>query len=50
MNMRTVEEQYEDTPHDMIPYMDAVGNRYDFAFGMDWDGVINDARTQKYRK
>ena len=49
-NMETVEKQYEDTPHDMIPYLDECGNRYDFAFGMNWAGVINDARTQKYRK
>ena len=49
-NMETVERQYEDTPHDMIPYLDECGNRYDFAFGMNWAGVINDARTQKYRK
>ena len=50
INMKTVEEQYEDTPHDMIPYLDACGNKYDFAFGMNWNGVINDVRTQKYRK
>ena len=50
IDMKTVEEQYEDTPHDMIPYLDTEGNRYDFAFGMNWNGVINDARTQKYRK
>ena len=50
INMKTVEEQYEDTPHDMIPYLDACGNKYDFAFGMNWSGVINDARAQKYRK
>lgn len=50
INMKTVEEQYEDTPHDMIPYLDACGNKYDFAFGMNWNGVINDARAQTYRK
>ena len=49
-DMKTVELQYEDTPHDMIPYLDACGNKYDFAFGMNWNGVINDARTEKYRK
>ena len=37
-------------PHDMIPYLDACGNRYDFAFGMNWSGVINDARVKKYKK
>jgi hypothetical protein len=30
--MRTVEEQFEDTPHDMRCYTDADGNTYDFAF------------------
>jgi beta-glucosidase len=34
----------------MIPYLDACGNRYDFAFGMNWAGVINDARVKKYKK
>ena len=48
-NMRTVEEQYEDTPRDMECYKDADGNVYDFAFGMNWSGVINDERVQKYR-
>lgn len=50
IDMRTVEEQFEDTPHDMTPYLDACGNRYDFAFGMNWNGPIEDARTAKYRK
>lgn len=49
-NMRTVEEQYEDTPHDMEPYVDADGHVYDFAFGLDWRGVIDDTRTAKYGK
>ena len=50
IDMNTVEEQFEDTPHDMIPYLDACGNRYDFAFGMNWAGVIDDARVKKYKK
>ena len=49
-DMRTVEEQCEDVPHDMRCYQDADGHRYDFAFGLDWNGVIDDARTRKYRK
>ena len=28
---------------------DADGNIYDFAFGMNWSGVINDERVKKYR-
>mgnify|MGYP003539710748 CR=1 FL=1 len=47
--MRTVEEQYEDTPRDMECYKDADGDVYDFAFGMNWSGIINDERVQKYR-
>ena len=49
-DMRTVEEQCEDTPHDMRCHVDADGNRYDFAFGLNWKGVIDDARTRKYSK
>ena len=49
-NMRTVEEQYEDVPHDMECYVDSEGNTYDFAFGLNWKGVIEDARTAKYKK
>ena len=49
-DMQTVEEQYEDTPHDMRPYVDSVGNVYDFAFGLNWSGVIEDLRTETYGK
>jgi beta-glucosidase len=48
LDMRTVEEQKEDVPHDMICYKDADGHVYDFAYGLNWKGVINDARVQKY--
>ncbi|MDF2595110.1 MAG: glycoside hydrolase family 3 protein, partial [Clostridia bacterium] len=47
-NMETVEKQLEDTPRDMACYEDSDGNVYDFAFGLNWSGVINDARTAKY--
>ena len=47
-NMETVEAQYEDVPHDMRCYVDACGNRYDFAFGLNWSGAIRDERTAKY--
>lgn len=33
----------------MIPYVDSEGHAYDFAFGMNWKGVINDERVQKYK-
>jgi len=49
-NMKTVEEQYEDLTHDMNCYVDSEGNTYDFAFGLNWAGIINDARTEKYKK
>ena len=48
-NMETVENQKEDVPFDMDCHIDSEGNVYDFAFGLNWNGVINDARTQKYR-
>ena len=47
-SMEAVEEQADDVPRDMHRYKDSAGNRYDFAFGMNWDGVINDERTAKY--
>jgi beta-glucosidase len=48
-NMETVEAQCEDVPRDMKAYVDADGNRYDFAFGLNWKGVIDDDRVRKYR-
>jgi beta-glucosidase len=48
LNMSVVEKQYEDKPHDMTPYKDAQGNSYNFSFGLNWKGVIQDARTKKY--
>ena len=47
-NMQTVEAQYEDVPHDMQAYTDSEGNTYDFGFGMNWKGVIQDNRTKTY--
>ncbi|MBN1625247.1 MAG: glycoside hydrolase family 3 C-terminal domain-containing protein [Deltaproteobacteria bacterium] len=49
-DMKTVEEQFEDVPHDMLCHMDSEGNIYDFGFGMNWSGVINDERTGKYKR
>ena len=48
-DMKTVEEQSEDVPRDMKCYVDADGNTYDFAFGLNWSGVINDSRVNKYK-
>ena len=30
-------------------YKDSEGNTYDFAFGMNWKGVIQDERVNKYK-
>ena len=49
IDMKSVELQKEDIPRDMIPYIDSKGNEYDFAYGMNWKGVINDKRVKKYK-
>jgi beta-glucosidase len=48
-NMETVESQLEDVPHDMQVHKDSEGNSYDFAFGLNWKGKIDDPRTKKYK-
>ena len=48
-DMLTVEAQFEDVPRDMKPYTDADGNSYDFAFGLNWSGVIDDERVTAYK-
>jgi beta-glucosidase len=50
LNMETVEAQFEDVPHDMKCYTDSEGHVYDFGYGLNWKGVIKDARTAKYSK
>ena len=47
-NMEAVEAQFEDVPRDMECFIDSNGNTYDFAFGLNWSGVIKDDRTAKY--
>lgn len=49
-DMHTVETQLEDVAHDMECYTDADGHTYDFAFGLNWHGIIRDARVKKYAK
>jgi beta-glucosidase len=49
-DMETVERQNEDVPQDMTPYRDRNGHRYDFAFGMNWNGIISDHRTARYKR
>ena len=48
-DMKAVEEQQEDVPRDMRCYRDTDGNTYDFAFGLNWKGIINDERVKKYK-
>ena len=47
-DMKTVELQMEDVPFDMECYVDADGNQYDFAYGLNWSGRIDDERVRKY--
>lgn len=49
-SMDTVERQQEDVAFDMECYKDSQGHTYDFGFGMNYDGVIQDERTRRYRK
>ena len=49
-NMTTVELQNEDVPQDMECHVDSEGNKYDFAYGLNWGGIINDERTNNYKK
>jgi beta-glucosidase len=48
-NMREVEKQKEDVPFDMECHVDSEGHRYDFGYGLNWKGVIQDARTKQYK-
>ena len=49
ISMDAVEVQCEDVPRDLECYVDADGNVYDFAFGLNWSGVINDERVAAYK-
>ena len=49
-DMETVEAHCEDKPLDLAPYVDSAGNAYDFGFGLNWSGVIRDARNTIYAK
>ena len=48
-DMKTVEEQLEDVPRDMRCYQDADGHVYDFAYGLNWLGIINDERVESFQ-
>jgi len=48
-SMKTVDEQLEDAPRDMECFTDSEGNTYDFAFGLNWSGIISNERGTKYK-
>lgn len=48
-SMAAVERQKEDVPGDVESYIDTKGNAWNFGFGLNWNGVINDKRTKKYQ-
>jgi len=48
--METVRTTIGDVGRDMKPYVDSEDNIYDFAFGLNWKGVISDARVARYKK
>ena len=47
-SMHAVEVQVPDKPLDIECYTDSKGNTYDFGFGLNWQGRISDARTDRY--
>ena len=48
-SMEAVEAQTgEDLPRDLECYVDADGNVYDFTFGLNWSGKIEDSRVSTY--
>ena len=49
-DMDTVEANDEDVPRDLVCHVDSAGNAYDFGFGLDWKGVIDDDRVTTYAK
>lgn len=49
-DMDTVELQKEDVAFDMECYTDTEGHVYDFGYGMNFSGVIEDERTKRYTR
>ncbi len=48
-DMDAVEADQEDVPRDLDCYVDSEGNTYDFCYGLNWSGVIDDDRTKTYK-
>ena len=48
-SMQAVEEHDEDVPRSIECHVDSEGNTYEFGFGMNWSGVIDDDRTATWK-
>ena len=48
-DMEAVEASLEDVPRDVECYTDSEGNTYEFGYGLNWSGVIDDERTKQYK-
>ncbi len=44
-SMEAVEKHCEDVPFDYAAYTDSVGNKYDYGYGLSFDGIIKDKRN-----
>lgn len=48
--METVEKHCEDRPFDYQAYTDSVGHTYGYGYGLNWSGIIQDGRADRYKK
>ena len=37
-------------PRDVACYTDSEGNTYEFGYGLNWSGVIDDERAKQYKQ
>ena len=49
-SMEDVEASLEDVPRDVECYVDSEGNTYEFGYGLNWGGVIDDERAKQYKQ
>lgn len=47
-NMAAVEQHDEDRPGGLACYEDTDGHLYNFGYGLNWQGIIQDQRNQNY--
>ena len=45
-DMETVERNAEDTPFDLVPYIDSEGNSYAFGFGLTGEKTVKSIRKE----